>query len=864
MPNLVRGEGPLDARIVLIGEAPGATENALRRPFMGASGNLLMQWWRDLGLQRGQVRIDNLLQRMPPGGKIENATVEDVTEGIHDLRARLALLQPSVIVPTGNYATFALTGKGKVKAAVRKALGEEVTASEAEKKAGITSLRGSVYSYETLAGWNCKLIPTIHPAWYLRGQKHKQEIAYADWRRIIKESASPVYSAPKPVHVIEPTEHDVAQYVKFVKYHEKDLKLALDIETWGRTLSCVGFSHSPDYSITIRTDSRNALDRFLPYIMELCGTACPKILQNGLYDFYWLAAKGIKPVNWKWDTMAMAHAINPIGQFSLEYLCSLRLPYYQYWKDEAKDAEEIKKYARDLQSLWTYNGLDCCNTHELQAHLEQELRDSGRLEFYFRHYRDLFAPLLALMRHGVAVDTEAQKKWAKELMLGCSAIREELTALAGEDLFAQKDFSGMKLRKFFHEKLGIPKKTKVTKGVEGKKRTVTLDKHALNDFIQKAQLPRHKKKYEPAKAPALLILNFRRNKKKADLMKGAWDKDGRIHCSYKFTTESGRLASSKNPMRKGYNLQNVSRKVRNTFVPDKSSVFIKVDLSQIEDRVVKMLTGSDRLVKLANLRPAEFDAHTYNASRIFKISTADVSKDQRYLGKKAVHGAQRGMTGDKLSNELLADEDAPLVVSPGECQKMIDAYLEDHHEIRDTYFPGIRKEMWDNKCLTNSWGRVWNIGEFAEFDDDLYRRGYSFKPQSENADLLNQWGLLEAFTFIKINKLKTRINLQVHDEIICSCPPEEAYDVASFVVRSLEQPRYYLGNPLVVPAEVTVARNWKDSEFEFKSMPDRRKFEKVVYHVYQDIRRNFEGEAGRDDGNGGTEEGKRYYQIAQQ
>lgn len=838
MSKLVEGVGPMSARIVLVGEAPGKTEEVLGKPFVGASGNLLNDWWRELGLDRGQVRIDNLLQFMPPGGKIENASIEELTQGVHDLRERIANLDaPHVIVPTGNYATFALTGKGKVKAALRKALGEEVTASEAEKKAGITSLRGSVYPYTDLRGRQCKLIPTIHPSWYLHGNMHKREIAYADWKRIIKQSVSPTYDPPRRNHVIEPTEHDVLQYIRFAKHYEQDLKLSMDIETWGHTLSCVGFSHSPDYSITISTANKAQKDCFLPHIKTLLELRCEKILQNGLYDYYWLAWEGIEPVNWQWDTMAMAHAINPIGQFSLDFLCSMRFDWYQYWKDEAKDAEEIKKYARDLQSLWTYNGLDCCNTYQLYQELVGELQTAGRLDFYQKHYRDLFIPLLTLMCHGVAVDTKAQSAWAKELMLGCQQSREELAQLAGEDLFAKKDFSKVKLHKFFYETLGIPKRMKLTKGVEGKRRTVTLDKHALNDFIQKSHIPRHRKKYEPAKAPALLILDFRRNKKKADSMKGAWDKDGRIRCEYKFRTESGRLASAKNPKGKGYNLQNPSRKIRHTFLPDKGCVFVKIDLSQVEDRVVKMCCRSERMVRLANMRPDEFDAHTYNASRIFKVSESEVSKDQRYLGKKAVHGAQRGMTGAKLSNELLADEDAPLVVSAAECQKMIDAYLEDHHEIKDIYFPTIRQEMWDFKCLTNTWGRVWNIGEFAVFDDDLYRRGFSFKPQSENADLLNQWGLVPTFWFIRQEKLSVRLNLQVHDELIASCPPDEAYDFALFVTKSLEQKRYYYGKPLVVPAEVTIAHSWSDGEFEFKALPPRSKFEEVAHHVFESMQK---------------------------
>ena len=67
-------------------------------------------------------------------------------------------------------------------------------------------------------------------------------------------------------------------------------------------------------------------------------------------------------------------------------------------------------------------------------------------------------------------------------------------------------------------------------------------------------------------------------------LKGAWDRDGRIRCQYKFTTISGRLASSKNPRGKGYNLQNPDREIRDTFLPDEGKVFVKIDMSQIEDR----------------------------------------------------------------------------------------------------------------------------------------------------------------------------------------------------------------------------------------------------------------------------------------
>jgi len=841
--NFVPAEGPVDADIIMIGEAPGRQEDIRRRPFVGPSGDLQEDIWREVGgIKRYQVYIDNLYPWMPPGGKIENVSDEALAKAVINLRERVGLLpKPHVIVPTGNYATFALTGKGKVKAGLRKALGEDLKASEAEKKAGITKLRGSVYEYTTLGGKKCKVIPTIHPAYFLRGQRHKLRRAYADWRRIKRESVSPELVGRERRHLVSPTQFEVEKFVEYVKYNESNLLLSVDIETWGRTLSCVGFAVSPDYSITLPTTSKEQRETFLPMVQLLADTRCPKILQNGLYDTYWLDGYGIRLRNWQWDTLAMAHALNPGDEYALDYLCSIYVPDYRYWKDEAKDAEEIRKYARDLDSLWFYNGLDCCYTYELCQYLHQELMAADRMEFYCRHYQELFGPLLEMMLHGIRVDCKRQKAWAKELMTDCAGIRERLKGVAGTDLFATKDFSNAKLQKFFYTTLGVPKITKISKRKEGKVRAVSTDKTALTKMIFAATNQKNGKKYEKAVEPARLILDHRRKKKLGDFLKGAWDKDGRIRCSYKFTTISGRLASSGNPRGRGYNLQNPDREVRDTFLPDEGKVFVKIDMSQIEDRLCKVYTGAKRMVEMANLRPDEFDAHTYNASRIFGCEMGEVDKKRRSLGKMAVHGAQRGMSGKKLADKLLTDNG--LVIPFQDCQKMIDAYLEDHWEVRDIYFPMVRSEIWDNQRLVNSWGRVLPLDRrFVEYSDDFWREMYSWYMQSECADWMNQWGIKAAYGYIKaFPDCGCRINLQVHDEIVVSCPPDgRAYDIARFLVASLEQPRLIRGNWLVVPADVCVAGSWKDKRHEFKRMPPKEEFMDVVETVWKEV----EGEKG--------------------
>src|SRR5258708_27048233 len=146
MANLVRDEGRLDARLVVIGEAPGANESATGRPFVGAAGFKLTEWMRAVGLQRTDAYWTNVYPYQPPGNDITTVPKGELQTWIEALHDRLThLTDPWVIIPLGNTALAALTGKR-----------------------GITKHRGSIYSYEDRRGRTIKVIPTIHPAAFFR------------------------------------------------------------------------------------------------------------------------------------------------------------------------------------------------------------------------------------------------------------------------------------------------------------------------------------------------------------------------------------------------------------------------------------------------------------------------------------------------------------------------------------------------------------------------------------------------------------------------------------------------------------------------------------------------------------------------
>ena len=495
-----------------------------------------------------------------------------------------------------------------------------------------------------------------------------------------------------------------------------------------------------------------------------------------------------------------------------------------YWKDEAKDAEEIKKYASDLSALWTYNGLDCCITHEICDVLEQELQSRGLWPFYHRHYTTMFEPLLRVMRHGVNVDVKRQKAWAAKLIRQADKLRKELGVTAGEDLYAKKGFSPTKLKRFFYETLQLPEQKKMSKQKAGVTQIVAIDETA----IKRMSLKFPKKIGEHG----LKILKVRKLNKKASVLKKGWDKDGRIRCTYKLTTKQGRLSSSKNPMGRGYNLQNIEREkggIRTTFLPDDGCIFVRVDLSQSEDRFCKMYTRSPRMVEIANRRPTEYDAHIDNAKMIF--GDVEITKELRDLAKMGVHASQRKMTGKTLSDRLMAKMD--LIKPPKACQFLIDKYLKSMHEISEIYFPFVRTQIINGGILVNSWGRRIDFNGYM-IDQSVYREGFSFYLQSENVDLLNQKGFKPLFALIKENNMRSRINMQTHDDLIVSCPPDEAFTVTHKLVTSLEEPRKIMGNMLSVPACTSIGFSLDTGEmFEWNYLPSQEEFDNKVQEMWE-------------------------------
>ena len=841
----VNGWGRRDARLVLIGEAPGPHECRLGEPFVGPSGALLfggairserVPGWACLaGLKRTDFRIENCCEYMPPQAQAWRWDRGTWEAWFDDLHQRLAELDdPWVLVPTGNYALYALTGKGKVPWHTR---------DGQQNRPGILDWRGSILSYTDRRGRTLKVIPTPHPAATFRDPS-LEAICRRDWERIAEESHTREIGLPQRTHLISPTAWDVVNFLGTVT---EETVLSFDIENpenekGEHPIVCIGLSIDPAHSLTVPTTKsywkdQETLDKVWAALKITLESNIPKITFNNFHEQYWLfAERGITIGGDMWDVMYLHHALDASAPHSLAFCASVdtRQPF---WKSMAKDEASWRAFAKNEAAFFTYCGLDACVTRELfdvyYQRLELERRSASTgptdgLDFYARHYAACFEPLLALCRTGIRVDERRQRARYEELRAEVAQIHTQITAAAGRDLYGKKSLSNAKLKAWLYDDLKLPVQT--AKRAKGE-RTASAGEVAIRKLMRRYP--------EQLGTVGPLILDYRRKDKLSEFyLPQRIDADGYFRSSYGLNTEAGRLQSKANPQGTGSNAQNVDREARDMFLADVGHLGVEVDLSQAEARLVYLaiasLTGDQSIRDAATARPDEYDQHTDNAALIFGIDKSAVTKEQRYLGKKTVHGAQRDLHGLKFSEELLKDG---YFYSQSECQEMLDAYHARVPGLQE-YFRWVRGRIISDHYCENHWGRRLHF-TYDRLGDETYRRGYSFYPQSDCADHMNQKGLVPLHHWFNQQEAHTgdrcgRINVHGHDALLFSVLPERAYDATKVLVESLESPYSYWGVEFSMPVEVKCGLSWKGSH-EWKRMPTRSEFEEVVHELVRGL-----------------------------
>lgn len=332
--------GPIPARIMIVGEAPGHEEERVGAPFVGASGNELTKMLTEAGINRSQCFITNVIRIRPPNndlwafiaqtkGKVTSSHVplrdrmvmRCVVDGVKLLKQEILSCNPNVIIAVGNCSMWSLTGKW-----------------------GITDWRGSILPCDLVPGY--KVLCTYHPAAIMR-QWSWRTVLVQDLRRAARESAFREIRTPKWNFLLRPTIGQVLETIQRLidRANSGPTVLSVDIETslhfitciglaWNRTEAiCIPFTCSDDdygyWSLDEETIIVWNLRRLLTHPnIQVLG-------QNFLYDtqhiYRWW---GFIP-HFYCDTMFSQHVCFVGMPKSLDFQSSIYSEYYQYWKDRS-------------------------------------------------------------------------------------------------------------------------------------------------------------------------------------------------------------------------------------------------------------------------------------------------------------------------------------------------------------------------------------------------------------------------------------------------------------------------------------------------------------------------------------------------
>jgi uracil-DNA glycosylase len=345
------------SKIAIVGEAWGEHEARERAPFVGAAGYELTRMLNEAGIRRADTYLTNVFNVHPPGNDLSalcgpaevsidgypklltaRPTYRHWTGGYVQRRfavelARLSTelieVDPNVVVALGNTAMWALLGKTTI-----------------SKLRGTTAL-----STHTVAGF--KVLPTYHPAAVLR-QWELRPTTIVDLSKALRESAYPEIRRPEvTIHVPE-TPDEIRDFDR--AFIREASSLAIDIETSGSQITCIGFAPSRNIVLVVPIhDRRGTRGSYWPTpeaeqaVWQLIREVChrpkpPKVFQNGLYDiaFLWRSHR-IAVAGAMHDTMLLHHALQPESLKGLGFLGSVYAGDHGAWKSDRVRTKTIKR-----------------------------------------------------------------------------------------------------------------------------------------------------------------------------------------------------------------------------------------------------------------------------------------------------------------------------------------------------------------------------------------------------------------------------------------------------------------------------------------------------------------------------------------
>ncbi len=504
---------------------------------------------------------------------------------------------------------------------------------------------------------------------------------------------------------------------------------------------------------------------------------------NIKYDLIVLRNEGINMKGIDFDTMLASYLLNPnktnhnLADTAMERLGIKKKSFREVIGKGRRNFSEVP-----VGEAAGYSGEDAAVTLRLKRYFEPAIRKENLSALFHNLEIPLIEVLADMEMAGIKIDTGLMKSFSERLSAELAGIERRIYFLAGGEFNIN---SPRQLQEILFEKIGLKPAKKTKTGY-----STNMD--VLEQLAAGHELPRE-------------IMEYRGLSKLQNTYVDALPKlvnpgTGRLHTSFNQTiTATGRLSSSEP------NLQNIpvrgewGRKIREAFIAEEGNLLLSSDYSQIELRILAHLSND---VKLIEAFKNHGDIHTKTACELFGVAPEDVTAEMRRSAKSVNFGVIYGISPYGLSRQL--------GISPEEARYYIDTYFARHSGVRD-YIDRLIREAAETGYVTTILGRKRAIPELRSANRNIRQLGerlaINSPVQGSAADIIKV-SMLNIWRRLKRENLRTRMVLQVHDELLFELPEHER-DTVSALVREEMENAVRLSVPL--KADIGIGANWAEA-----------------------------------------------------
>ena len=581
---------------------------------------------------------------------------------------------------------------------------------------------------------------------------------------------------------------DFLQIIKTKKIFSLDTETT-DIDPINAELVGMSFSYAENqaFYVPIPAEREEALKIVNEFKELLENEQTVKVGQNIKYDMLVLSNYGVEVKGPLFDTMIAHYVLQPELRHNMDYLAEIYLNYQTIHIEELigqKGKNQGNMRNLSPQQIYKYACEDADVTLKLKNRLEQELKEQGAEKLFYEIEMPLVPVLAYMEKNGVRIDTHALKETSTHFTARMIQIENEIYQLAGTEFNVS---SPKQVGEILFERLKITDKAKKTKtGQYVTSEEVLEGLRNKHDIVGKILDYRGLKKLLGTYIDALpLLIN---------------ERTGKIHTSFNQTvTATGRLSSS-NP-----NLQNIpirnedGKEIRKAFIPEEGCEFFSADYSQIELRIMAHLSNDPNMIEA--FREGD-DIHAATAAKIYKINIEEVSREQRSKAKTANFGIIYGISVFGLAERMN--------VPRSEAKELIDGYFQTYPQIKAFMDKSIERAR-EKGYIETIFGRKRFLPDILSHNAVV--RGYAERNainapiQGSAADIIKV-AMVKIYQRFLSENIRSKMILQVHDELNFSVYPEEKEKVEQIVIEEMER-AYSMQVPL--RADCGWGSNWLEA-----------------------------------------------------